>query len=609
MRRLGRLVAASALVGVGVMVACEPIVGTPPVPPPTNRCPEHACETYVTRPGAIASTCDAERRRCEVPAEPSFRITIVVHVPDSSYDAPGETFIASGDQLFSRQPTSATDACQPRFCLPLPRLYGVTGSYRVNAAMAKNVGVNAADQTSFPIHVTFIPVYGPNDTPAVDLGLPLGPLFASSRLVRTDATGTADVLYQLPLPEGRYIRFAYPEEPFDEALPPGKNTVSATGAGTTPTDSFVLGPDTDPPPPRTPETPLDDPSGALRRATISRAEGLDGFRAWLAESSTGWRISSRRSLRGTRDVVRLDTAGQSLTGDQSIDVVVAPPEGSIALPRLQSTLFSGAGLESIDYPALPGAATVGGLISIATPSGLAGIPSRVSFTSTSIRALDGTPQQILRYQTTVSTDEAGGFTTVLPIGTYDVLFEPAEGTGFSTTLRREVEIGSSSTALALSPKRRTQVSGRVVLADGRALSQAEVSAIPSDADAVGLRPQRSVTASDGSFAFELDEGRWDFRVDPALGTGFPRLVVTSREVSGERLALGFLSVPPPTRLAFTIKVPGQTANPVVSANVRIFAERPSTPNGAPNGSQWVEVGMGLTDQDGACEILLAGAPN
>lgn len=606
MLRLRRLVASSALAGIGLMGACEPIVGTPPVPPPANKCPEHACETYATRPGSIASTCDAERRRCEVPAEPSFPIMIVVHVPDSSYDAPGETFVVSGDRLFSRAPTSATDACQPRFCLPLPRLYSVTGSYRVNAAMAKNVGVNAADQTSFPINVTFIPVAGQNDTPATALGLPLGPLFASSRVVRTDATGTADVLYQLPLPEGRYIRFAYPEEPFDEALPPGKNTVLATGAGTAPSDSFVLGPDTNPPAPRAPETPLDDPSGALRRATISRAEGLDGFRAWLAESATGWRISSRRSLRGTRDVVRLDTAGQSLTGDQSIDVVVAPPDGAIAIPRLQSTLFSGAGLESVDYPALPRPATVDGLISIATAGGLAGIPSRVSFTSTSIRALDGSPQQVLRYQTTVSTDEAGGFTTVLPIGMYDVLFEPAEGTGFSTTLRRNVEIVASSTALALSPKRRTQVTGRVVLADGRALSQADVYAIPSDAAAVGLRPQRGVTASDGSFAFELDEGRWDFRVEPALGTGFPRLVMTSREVSGERAALGFLSVPPPTRLAFTIKVPGQTANPVVSATVRIFAERAGAPT---TGTQWVEVGTGLTNQEGACEILLAGAPN
>ena len=129
---------------------------------------------------------------------------------------------------------------------------------------------------------------------------------------------------------------------------------------------------------------------------------------------------------------------------------------------------------------------------------------------------------------------------------------------------------------------------------------------PSSVAEPRARSQRTVTSSDGTFHFELDQGHYDIRIDPPLGTGFPRYVASSRLVEGEEVGLGFFIMPAPTRLEFDIRVPGQTVNPIVRATVRIFAERPGAPA---TGTRFVEVGTGTTDQDGHVQILLAHAPN
>jgi hypothetical protein len=141
------------------------------------------------------------------------------------------------------------------------------------------------------------------------------------------------------------------------------------------------------------------------------------------------------------------------------------------------------------------------------------------------------------------------------------------------------------------------------LSDGRPLAQAAVVANPSlDLDASGVvpRPEQARTADDGGFQMELDQGRYNIRVDPQVHTGFPRLV-TMHQIEGDAQDLGTLKVPLPVRLSFTVKGPDPyfaPVNPVVGAIVRIFAVPEA-------GSHAVEIGMAMTNSDGLCEIPLA----
>jgi hypothetical protein len=322
---------------------------------------------------------------------------------------------------------------------------------------------------------------------------------------------------------------------------------------------------------------------------------------WLADETTGMRISSLRTLKGTEDVVRLDTVGQG-TGSGSIrddvDVVVAPPDGSIAMPRLQSLLIGGAGLGALEYKSLPVPATLTGVVAVSIEAGHIGIQSRLSFSSTRIQTIDDEQLATMRYETTVSTDDSGHFATVLPPGTYQVTIEPAEGTGFGK-VRKSIDI-PGTTAVELEPPRRTNVHGRALLSDGRPLSQADIVASPSASNVLPPRAASTRTAEDGSFQLEVDQGTYEVRVVPAAGTGFPRYVAI-QDVSSPDVDLGNLTVPAPMRLAFTIKDPSTNSNPIVRAVVRIFTQ---PTEGAPA----IELGMTTTDLDGYCEILLAEEP-
>jgi hypothetical protein len=595
-RRLAIAVASASLAVVSLAVACAPVQGTPLSDAPRNAgCPAiNRCDAYVVPGAKTASQCT--EGRCEYP-RPDYAFTIVVNVPTSSFYGPGRTFVLTSADV-SAQPgvTPRNPNCIPPTCVQLPELVAAEGKYRVTEAAATAAGLTLPEGTSLPVRVSFFPLVEGTADEAAPLGIPADALLTSSRLIRNGKEQPLEASYIDAVSVGRYLRVAYPEAPYDAYFPPAFTQLSVSERFL---DEFLLG---------AAKTPLDDDTGDSRRATISRAEGLDGWRVWLIDSLTARRISSLHTLAGTKAEVVLHTVGWRQTSSPAlkddIEVLVAPPDAWLAVPRLQSRIINGQGLEQLVVPPVPGPAAVKGVVAHGEGDALTGIPSKVVFTSTRLRLLDGTLQPLLRYATSVSTDDTGSFRTVLPPGLYDVSIEPSEGTGFAKS--KDTFDTSEALAKTYRPPLRTLVTGRVLLADGRPLSEAEILALPTrrttTASApIDPRPARTRTDREGAFSFEADQGQYDLVVDPEAGTGFPRLV-QARSFGAGTADLGEIQVAPPSRLSFKILDPSQVGNPIVRAVVRVFAEAPG------RGPPAVEIGRAMTNESGEIEILLAQQP-
>ena len=593
-----------ALAGLGALalaIACSPIVAEQLSAAPLNAgCPdEHACNLYnVAGAGdAGAGTTPAKAQcnegRCDF-GRPAFDYWAVVSVPDSSYYAPGRTFVLTSKDL-SAQPGAAAPGvtCRPPLCVQLPELVAAEGKYRVTAAASKRVGFPLPEGTSVPVRVAFVPLVEGMEDETSAFGLPADALFTSSRVISKGKEKPLEVSYTDAVSVGRYVRIAYPEPPYDAWFPPVMTQLSVSDGFL---DDFLLGDS---------KTPLDDDTiaGDSRLASVTRAEGLDGWRVWLIESATERRISSIHTLAGSAMDVRLDTFGQSQKGSTAlkdgVEVIVAPPESWLGVPRLRSRIINGSGLESVAVPSFAAPATIKGVVALGEGVALTGIPARLFFTSTRLRRADNTPDPLLRYATSVSTDLTGHFSTVLPPGFYDVTIEPVEGTGLSKV---KDTFDTNELAKTYFPPRRTTATGRAVLSDGRPLAAADILAVPSGIPAVGNavkpRPARTRTDRDGRFLLEVDQGQYNFIVEPQSGTGFPR-VVQLRSFATGTADLGEIQVAPPTRLAFTLRDPSLNGNPILRATVRIFALAPG--RGPPS----LEIGRAMTDESGKCEILLA----
>ncbi len=589
--------------------SCAPIEGRPISTAPSNDCTQTGCEAYSALEGAPAfSRFLCNTGRCVAGSVlPSYVTAVVVDVPDTSFYAPGRTFVLSRDDLVPPAGTPVPPRCVPPRCVQLPVLVQGVGRYRVSAQAATDVAYPAVlpDGTSIPVRATFERLLeSTGDTLAASRGIPVDTFFTSSLAIRRPGADV-DVAYSNAFAVGRYQRVLYPQPPYDAYFPPVHTTLPVSDRFT---DEISLG---------DAKTPLDDPVGEFRVAKVSRIEGLDGYKVWLADRRTQRRISPVKSPTGASAQVRLDTVGERETPSlpalrREVDMVIAPPAGAIAVPLLRSGLIFPAGtgeIDAIQYPALPEPVAVSGIVALDSGGVQFGVPSRVIFHATEIKKKDQSAAKFLEYDTSVSTDSSGRFATVLPPGVYEVVVEPAEGTGRAKQrVEQSLEITSTRLDLQLRPvTMRTKLTGRVKLTDKRDVSGAEVSANPLPANAKGdvvPRPARARTAEDGTFAMELDQGPYDIVVDPEPGTGFPR-IVGSRNVQTPTMTLPLLQIPPPVRLQITFRDPNAVlaGNPIVQAVVRVYATREGNP------AQLVEIGRSMTDEDGLCEILLAQQPH
>ena len=587
-------VLSSTVVAMSLGFACAPIQGSPLSGAPLNTgCPDpHACSAYDVEGSKTKATC--EKGRCEA-GRPDFAFMIVVNVPDTSFYGPGRTFYLSDKSLSSQTGMLARGLCIPPTCVQLPELVPTEGKYLVTAKASKLVGLPLPEGTSIPVTASFVPLLESTMDEAVPRGLPMDSVITSSRVISKGPERPEEVSFIDAISVGRYRRISYPQPPYDQFFPPAISTLRVSEGIA---DVFTLG---------DAKTPLDDENGTSRIAKVTRAEGLEGWRVWLEEGATGRRISSIRTLIDSPSTVRLDTTGQHQPTTQAladdVDVIVAPPDAWIGVPRLQSRVVNGSGLKALLVPPLPAPAMVSGDVAFGEGEGLTGLPSRVIFASSRLRLVDGTLQPLLHYSAVVASDERGHFTTVLPPGLYDVTVEPAEGTRYAKV--KDTFDTAEKLAKTFRPPLRTLASGRVLLTDGRPLAEADVLALPSDTAGVATpvkpRPARARTDAAGRFSFEVDQGQYDLVVDPQAGTGFPR-VVQLRSFGLGTAEIGDIQVGAPHKLSFKLGDASQVANPIVRALVRVFASPPGRVGPA------VEIGRAMTDEQGNCEILLAQQP-
>ncbi len=589
-----RLPLAAALLALG---SCEPIVGQPASSAPVNSCEISACDLYrqPEDPSRARPIC-AKTMRCEVASSPPYKYVLAVAVPYTSRFAPGRTYLLRSQDL-------KTDdrRCQRDPCIILPLLVEVRGEYAVSADAASTLGRPVGQGSpALPARVAFYPEIAVDDgakgapVDASAVGLPAPPMFAE--LLSGDVSGApgSRAIYRAFVPVGSYQRMANPASPFDEPFPPLIGSLLVRDTPPFFTDAFVVG---------VAPTELDDPSGASRTATVSRREGLEGFRVFLRDRATERRISPLRVLSGTERRARLDTVGQS--GPQGpalrdgVDIVVAPPEGWLGVPTLVDRILAGA-LVRLEYPPLPPPSAVSGQVIADLP-----VASRLVFVSTEIDRVGGPPVPLLQYRATVDTDGEGRFSTLLAAGRYEVFIEPTGGAGRLGKTRLRFEAAKSDPNVRLSPQFKARVTGRLRLSDGRPLSGAEVVASPAAARRPELPPwarprsARTVSGLDGGFSFYLDEGEFDLTVMPEPGTGFPWLVSPGRPIGPTESTIDELVVPVPTRTSLDLKDPG--GQPIARAVVRAYTLAAGT-------TTFVEVGREITDERGHFDMLLGPQP-
>lgn len=606
-----------AVAGIAIAAACTPIEPVPLSNAPVNRC---GCEGYSAE---VDARCSARSNRCESGpsgSRPSYPFFLVVHVPDSAFYAAAQTVVLysgplNGAPAFTRTSSgTAFTNCKGPQCVSVGGMTLMSSLYRVTASQSARVGYPLKDRQAIPARVELEPVAA-TGTPDFPAGLPIESRFVASRLQGNQPeTSTA-------LPSGIYHRVLYPEPPFDALFPP---RAAVDPSKVELKDRYRI--ELEAPPPQSIRDPrtLDyrpfveefvltddalDPL-ATRGVTVQRAEGLDGWQVWVADSATKRRISTRKTLSGTSETLTLETSGETRTpngglGDQ-VEVVVSPPADYLGVPRFINPVIGG-DLGIIRYPSIFKPASVVGRVIEPDTEELLGFAARLSFESTGIQTVSGQTTPLLHYSTSLATDDSGRFATVLPPGTYDVTIEPALGTGFAVA-RQSVNVDSSFTGLYLRPPKRTVVRGQVVLADQRPLAEASILATPGtpkSPSSAKPRPSHTRTDPEGRFSFELDQGPYVITVIPAAGTGFPRVAIRS-DIPAYDTDLSEIVVPPPVALSFKLAGEEWNERPVVNAIVRVFTvPAVDAPTASPEA---VEIGIGTTDTAGQVEILLAPNP-
>ena len=613
-----------------VVLACEPISSAPPPIAPYNTCPAHPCSAYAPyQTGIVPAQCDPTRGACLVPANLAY--TLVVALPETSFFAPGRSIAVSSTSLFS-----GADAICPRLadpanglpfpCARLPDIGNVTGIYVVEAAQTDttlgvgfNLG-NGSNQTVLPVDVTYRPLWpAPTDgtlTDPVSIGLPLLPTLAQyivGPYVLPGPDNSPAMQFQAALPQGTYERTVAPQAPFDTAFPPDVATVTVTSGTTDQPDLMNL--DT---------TSPSGGRGQFPMFNICREDGqlMDGATVFLRDQTTLRTVSSVTTL-GSANVgtaspgtlctnpavtytVHLFTnhhppapANDALDNTELVVVPSAAAQPTMVIPRL--------GLDSLEqqYPAIPAPVQVSGTVT--STDGTTPLSAGVTLTSTKIFTADSKMFSTnLVYGASFQSGQDGSFSVSLPPGDYSVIVTP-DAVGFAKTLiSAPLEVNATfpqQAGKSLAVEQKRVVTGSAQVSDGRPLAGAEVDALAAAGQlattpAAALpRQATTVTDANGNFTLLLDGGQYDIVVRPANGSRLPWVVSPSRQVGETGVVLSALSVPAPIDASLVLMDPA--SNRIPYALVRAFAQA---------GTAYVEIGRAYTDQNGAFEMYLAGAP-
>ena len=635
MRRRAGSPLAVALIVVGL--ACEPIVGDPGPAAPTNDCPAHPCAAY--KPSGAAASCTGGV--CTV-ATPTANLLLVIGLATDSYLAPGRrTYITTLNGGPSASGACRLPDCSGALC-QLPQWTLDHGSYLVTPYAAGEVNwylgaenVSSGTPTSLPVQATYRRLLGASQQDALDLGLPVDPVQAkvvTSPDGNLGPNGSAQIGFQTYLQAGCYERTLQPFAPLSTAFPPAIKPWTTGQAAPGQIPQFDVTRE---------ETTLGPGQGALVPTfDIARAEGLEGWTAYLRNAQTKRVFSNVVSLRGS--LVHNVTLATYHVANQGMDdaltnleLVVEPPAGQ-PQPREVFAPTAKEIASSVTYEALPTPVTVTGRIE--TPAGDP-VPAFVEFTATSITKPNGErfPPNF-EFTASVSTTPdkhtgAATYSALLPRGEFRIAVRPTDGKNAVTVVTRTVGgEGNEMTGEDIDVGPLVTVSGTAAVADGRlsrrgdrggpplacapvpgAAAMTDTSEDggdgtgPVDAAAISEdclpREASGLTGDDGGFNLAVDPGQYLLRVRPRDGSRLP-WKVQPIVVDTTGFKAGKVEIPAPISVGMRLTdsvngtMPMAVNNPVVNAIVRVFTDPTQT------GSA-VELGEAITDVNGNYEMYIA----
>jgi hypothetical protein len=575
----------------GVAFACGPISPPSGLAAPINACPAHTCSAYV-QPGS-AQSCTAGV--CTV-STAMTDLVLVVSLPLDSYLAPGRSYVANlsseADASESCVLQSGRDMCDPPKCNPpccaLPEYAQDTSSYVVDLDEAAQVGRylgNKGTDTSLPIEATYRRLWGPSSIDAVSLGLPLEPVIGLLGNWGTSSSlgpnGARAIQSQAYLQPGCYERTMQPFAPFAQAFPPDIHTY--TRSTNDPISGF--------------DTTMEQVQGRIIPTfQIARANGLDGWTAYLRDQTTRRLLSNISPLSGSTANVTLATSHLSdpatMDALTNAELVIAPPPGT-PMPSYVAAPIGPPGSQVLPeqepYPTLPTPVTMAGRVMT-----LQGTPVKADliFTATDITDRTGIPFSPTSFefsaqaQTSLDpTTGASSYSVLLPRGHYQIVVVPRDASSAQTVVsRRAGGEGDTMAGEDVFVGALSAVQGRAVVADGRPLAEALMDVVPTQCSMTSQatvvtdpsapcmpRPAQTTTADDGSYVFALDPGGYLLRIRPADGSRLP-WAMTSIVVGLGTLNVAPITIPAPVEVDMTIEDAEHlcTDNCLGNAIVRVF---------------------------------------
>jgi hypothetical protein len=648
-------VCVAALLGAALLAisSCGPVEPPAGVQAPVNSCNPSAsdgCNSYGDNLDAGPASCTASGF-CAVSTDSLPHVLFVVELAQDSFFDPGGTIVVPYEHLFD----AASDACAPPGCGTLPNVVSAQGSYLMNPCVqspssecaGQGLDFNLGNGTPPGSAITALPVTAafrmrkdPWQDDVVALGLPLQPViaqpFVNSGGAFQGPNGGPSFAFETSLESnGVYERTIVPDAPYSAVFGP---EVSTTTAMVGPFDQeLVTQFDV------TTEEPGLGPT--LPTFSISRADGLDGWTAYLRDGTTGSTISNVRSLAGSvaQDVLLVTRRpGESDALDDAV-LVVAPPPG-MSVP---TGLFAPQGGElppQLTYPPLPAAVTVRGSI-VVLNGATAG--ADLIFQASSILEENGMPNTNNFEFTAYASAEppasgaAPTYSVMLPPGQYLASVRPTDRAGAVTTYNLSVPLVATLEQDFLLSSQRLVV-GSATVVDNRPLAAATVEAVPIGCSAptssveAGASPLPSVattsaclprdeqttTLADGSFSIALDPGDYRLRVEPAAGTNLP-WVTQSLVVGGQQTSLDAQASTPAQDAAsdagtmqapirFVVPAPANAGmqlkdslgNSIVNAVVRAFWIPAVSTSAGASPSVPLELGRGFTDTSGQYDLYV-----
>ena len=557
------------------LVACGQVLGTEATSAPMNEC-------IAGTPCAGGARATCVFGKCESARGPSFVLSVTL--PSTALYAPNMTFLFRSEEFGTIQRVTAKCPTANKRCFVIPRVTVYSGGLGLTEETQARLALPLGPGTrGVPVRVMVIPRWTIDETTydASDIGLPVATEIAApfipndSDPVTGYRVALAPLSYRLGVMPASQMPFRVPSMFLEREVVTRTTTKEfletlVIGQGGTPLDIA-----------QTPDPIL---------STDFR--DFKGFTAYLRSQQSFLRLTPIVALSGKQVAVKFPTV-QRAKGDDAFeatdlrftDLIIAPPEGALGVPTLETPLPPSGRVLDTTYPDLPTPISVRGTIGKSAGGSVQAVPARLYFESLSVSHFGGFDGKYMTYRAALTTDGDGRFATILPPGKYRVWGEPLgqcdadDPSGCYAKFSQDVTL-EESRDLTFTVSERTRVQGSAVTFDQRKLGNAEVLFLPAmsppppqfkDRLPPIAQPRAFHTHANrsGTFVGYLDPGTYDVVVKPTEGTSFPRAKTRVVVKTGQSVPeLAPIEVGAPFRLSLNLRDAGD--NPLERAYLRAF---------------------------------------